>query len=52
VNKFVLKLDKEEAHALVDAFIRSLDNTKRSTPAEIRMIDKLTELGEMLEDEA
>ena len=50
--KYTLKLDKDEAHALMDNFIRGLDNVKRSSPAELRMIEKMTELGEMLEDEA
>lgn len=52
MKSFTLKLSKDEAHALVDAFIRGLDNEKRSTPAEMAMVEKMTELGAILEDEA
>jgi hypothetical protein len=52
VKPYTLKMNKAEAAALVDIFIRGLDNTKKSTPAEMAMVEKLTKLGEMLEDEA
>lgn len=49
-SQFKLVLDKEEAHALLEAYIRGLNNEKRSSPAEMRMTEKLTKLGNELED--
>lgn len=50
MKSYTLKMTKDEANALVDIFLRGLDSTKRSTPDEIKMVDKLTKLGHELED--
>jgi hypothetical protein len=51
VKKFRLEpLTLGEGNALMEIFLRGLSTDKRSTPDELRVVEKLTKLGNELED--
>lgn len=52
MNRFTLKMTKGEANALVELVVRGLNTVKRSGPDELAIVEKVTELGLELEDEA
>lgn len=50
MKSFTLKMSKGEADALMEIFVRGLNTVKRSSPDELRVVEKLTKLGNELED--